>query len=276
MSTVAEALREAAARLSRLGDTGRLDAELLMAHALGTDRSAMLLRSMADAVPPAFAALLERRLAHEPIAYILGNQPFYGREFHVSPAVLIPRDDSESVVEAALAATGGEGRVLDCGVGSGALLLTFLAERAGWSGVGIDRSGDALAMAKRNADALGLAERAEILLCDWHEDEWSAGLGRFDCIIANPPYVEEGAQLDSEVRGWEPEGALFAGREGLDDYRALVPQLPGLLAAHGFAVLEIGASQAGPVREIARAAGFAAQMRRDLAGRPRALLLSLS
>jgi release factor glutamine methyltransferase len=246
-----------------------------MAHALGVTRSDVLLRHMRDAVPEGFAELVARRQAHEPVAYIVGNQEFYGREFTVSPAVLIPRADSETIVAAALQACPAPARVLDCGVGSGALLLTLLAESSG-AGVGIDRSPEALAVAQGNAQALGLAERTSLLQRDWTRPGWTEGLGRFDLILANPPYVEQDAPLAPSVRDFEPAGALFAGAEGLDDYRILVPQLAQLLSPNGTAVVEIGFTQADSVRQIAVTAGFSAELRHDLAGRPRALCLCFS
>ena len=275
MTTVAEALREAARRLEAVSDTARLDAELLMAAALRTSRSEMLLRHTSDPAPDGFAALFDRRLTHEPIAYILGRQEFYGREFLVTPDVLIPRADSETTLVAALRARPEAQRALDCGVGSGALLLSYLAETPGTEGTGIDRSPEALAVAADNAERFGLAARCDLRIADWTEDGWSEGLGRFDLILANPPYVEDDAELAPSVRNHEPAGALFAGPEGLDDYRLLIPCLPALLAPQGVAVLEIGASQADSVGAIARAAGFAPVLHHDLAGRPRALVLSM-
>lgn len=276
MTTVAEALREAARRLEAASDTARLDAELLMARALGTSRSDMLLRRAGDPAPAGFSALVERRARHEPVPYILGRQEFYGREFLVTPDVLIPRADSETTLEAALEAAPEARRVLDCGVGSGALLLSFLAERDGAEGIGIDRSPEALAVAADNAERLGLADRCDLRMADWTDADWAEGLGRFDLVLANPPYVEDAAELSPSVRDFEPAGALFAGPEGLDDYRALVPQLPEILAPEGVAVLEIGASQADAVRQIAASAGLTVEMRRDLGGRSRALVLRLS
>jgi release factor glutamine methyltransferase len=273
MTRVNEALRLATEHLSNTSDTARLDAEVLMAYALGVSRSDMLLRRTRDEAPAAFAALVERRANHEPVAYITGSQEFYGREFHVSPAVLIPRGDSETTVSAALEAKPDARRVLDCGTGSGALLLTLLAEWPEASGIGTDRSAEALAVAAGNAVSLGLAERAEFREADWTRSGWADRLGHFDLIIANPPYVEDSAPLDPSVRDHEPHGALFAGPEGLEDYRALIPQLPGLLAPDGVAVLEIGHEQADAVSAIAQAAGFASELHRDLAGRPRALVL---
>ena len=272
---VAEALREAARRLEVVSDTARLDAELLMAEALGVTRSELLLRRTAGPAPEAFADLVERRLAHEPVAQILGRKEFYGREFLVGRDVLTPRADSETLIGAALDACPAPGRILDCGTGSGALLLTLLAEAPGSSGVGIDRSPAALAVAADNAERLGLAARAELRLADWRKQGWQDGMTAFDLVVANPPYVESTAELPPSVRDYEPAGALYAGPEGLDDYRALIPQLPGLLTPGGIALLEIGATQAGAVSAIAEAAGFRSELRRDLGGRPRVQILRL-
>jgi release factor glutamine methyltransferase len=274
---VAQALREGTAMLSATSDTPRLDAELLMAHALGVTRSDLLLRHLRAAVPAGFAALLERRRAHEPIAYILGEQEFYGLAFLVGPDVLIPRGDSEVLVEAALRARPDARCVLDCGTGSGALLLAVLAQLPEAWGIGIDRSAEAAGIARANAARLGLADRARIVEADWTNAGWSEALaGPFDVILANPPYVEAAADLAPSVRSHEPHGALFAGAEGLDAYRALLPQFPTLLAQQGVALVEIGAGQAEAVTALARAAGLSARLHRDLAGRPRALEMTRS
>jgi release factor glutamine methyltransferase len=273
---VAQALREAAERLAQVSDTAWLDAELLMAEALGVARSELLLRHMDGPVPDGFAAMVERRARHEPVAYIIGRQEFFGREFVVTPDVLIPRADSETIVQAALDVCSDPVRVLDCGVGSGALLLTVLAERPGAKGVGTDRSTGAIELASANAGRFGLASRCELLLRDWTRPGWADGLGQFDLILANPPYVESGAELAPSVRDFEPHGALYSGADGLDDYRILIPQFPKLLTEEGIAVVEIGAGQAEMVAEITRKAGFSAQLHKDLAGRPRALVLQLS
>lgn len=274
MSKVANAIRTAALGLAETSDTARLDAEVLMAHALGVSRSDLLLRRMGDAVPAGFAALVERRTRHEPVAYIVGSQEFYGLDLRVTPAVLIPRGDSETLVEAALALRPGARRVLDCGTGSGALLLAVVANLARARGTGIDRSGRALAVAAGNAAALRLAGRTAFLQRDWTRAGWAAGLGGFDLILANPPYVEDDANIAASVRGHEPAGALFAGADGLDDYRVLVPQLPALLALGGAALVEIGATQAAAVGAIAAKSGLAARIHRDLGGRDRMLALT--
>lgn len=268
---VAEALRDATARLGT--DWARDEAEILMAHALGMSRSAMLLGQMRAPAPAGFAPLLARRLAHEPTAYILGEAEFYGRSFAVTPDVLIPRGDSETVLAAALEAAPDAARILDCGTGSGCLLLSLLAERPDASGIGVDRSPAALAVAERNAARLGVSDRARLIAADWTLPDWWQGLGTFDLLIANPPYVETTAELDTSVREFEPAGALFAGADGLDDYRLLIPRLDGLLADRGVAVFEIGYAQADAVTALAGDAGFAVTLRRDLAGRDRALTL---
>lgn len=272
--TVGETIRAAVGRLAAVSDTARLDAELLMAHALGMTRSDMLLRHMRDPAPAGFPALIDRRMRHEPVAYITGAAEFYGLTLAVTPDTLIPRGDSETLVAAALERAGPEGRAIDLGTGTGALLLAVLSERAGWQGMGIDASQGALAVAEANAASLGLAERAAFRLRDWRVAGWADDLGSFDLILCNPPYVETGADLDRQVREFEPHAALFAGPEGLDDYRILIPQLRGLMNPGAAAIVEIGANQAESVGALATASGFSAELRRDLAGRPRALLLT--
>ncbi|MDP5103719.1 MAG: peptide chain release factor N(5)-glutamine methyltransferase [Erythrobacter sp.] len=270
---VAEAIRAAAQQLAATSDTARLDAELLMAHALGLSRSDMLLRAMQGPAPASFAALIDRRAAHEPVAYIIGAAEFYGLTLSVTPATLIPRGDSETLIEAALDVAGEAGRAIDLGTGSGALLLALLANRAGWQGVGIDASAGALTVAGGNAAALGLADCSAWHQRDWHVSGWADDLGTFDLILCNPPYVEADAALDPDVRDYEPASALFAGPEGLDDYCVLIPQLGKIIAPGGVAIFEIGHAQAEPVSAIAAAAGLASELRRDLAGRARALIL---
>ena len=271
--TVALAIRQAADVLAVVSDTPRLDAELLMAHALGASRTSMLLQAMRDPVPAGIASLVLRRLKHEPVAYILGHQEFYGLNLVVTPDVLIPRGDSETLIEAARADLAGTppARILDLGTGSGALLLSALALWPGAHGVGIDRSLGAVAVAAANAGRLGVAARARILHDDWSRPGWADALDRFDLILANPPYVESAAVLDRQVRDHEPAGALFAGADGLDAYRVLIPQLEALLTPGGRAIVEIGATQGDAVTRLGDDAGFAATLHRDLADRPRAL-----
>jgi len=272
---VADALRAAAQRLAATSDTARLDAEVLMTHALGTSRSDLLLRHMRDPAPDGFVALVDRRAAQEPVAYITGAQEFFGLPFSVDARVLIPRGDSEVLVETALAERPGARRVLDCGTGSGALLLAVLAHLPEATGVGIDASAGALAVAAANARTLGLAERARMVAADWRVPRWAEGLGGpFDLILANPPYVEDDADLAPSVRAYEPASALFAGPAGLDDYRVLIPCLPSLLAADGVALVEIGHTQAEAVRALGAAEGMASRLVHDLGNRPRVIVFS--
>ena len=271
--TVRAALNEAAERLSATSDTARLDAELLMAHALGVSRTDLLLRHLHSGPPASFTSIVDRRLGHEPIAYILGNQPFYGLDLEVGPAVLIPRGDSETLIEVARTAREGRSlsRILDLGTGSGALLLAALSVWPEAEGIGIERSAAACEVAMRNAASHGLAARARIMAGDWTQAGWEAGLGRFDLVLANPPYVETGAELAASVCAHEPAEALFAGPDGLDDYRRLVPAVPHLLAPGGMALFEIGLTQGEAVSALARAAGLGAIVHHDLAGRPRSV-----
>lgn len=270
--TIAVVLIHATAQLAPVSDTPRLDAELLMAHALGISREAMLLGHLDAAAPPAFAPLLARRMAHEPLAYIAGTRDFWTISLHVVPGVLIPRPDSETLIDAAVAHFGKAGpkRVLDLGTGSGALLLAALAEWPNADGLGIDASVGALAVARQNAAALGLSDRANFL-----GGNWAVGITeQFDLILCNPPYVETAAALPQEVRDFEPASALFAGVDGLDDYRQIIPQLPALMAPGGIACLEIGYTQPEPVSALAELEGLRVQLRHDLAGHPRCLILS--
>jgi release factor glutamine methyltransferase len=272
--TIGAAIRAAAARLEEGSDTARLDAEVLMAHALGVTRSELLLRHLDGQPPVCFRSLLDRRLGHEPVAYILGSQSFYGFELKVSPAVLIPRGDSEVLIEAARERFTGRPpeRILDLGTGSGALLIAVQSIWPEAEAIGIDCSGAACKIAEANAARHG---RARILQRDWGLPDWSGGLGQFDLILANPPYVETEADLAQSVRGFEPAEALFAGADGLDDYRVLVPQLSSLLAPGGAALVEIGSSQAVAVSAIAQGLGLSVKLHRDLAERPRALEMAV-
>ncbi|NCP11104.1 MAG: peptide chain release factor N(5)-glutamine methyltransferase [Sphingomonadales bacterium] len=276
MADAVAALFEAAARLAAVSETPRLDAELLMAHAAGIERSDLLLRLRELAEPAGFAALIERRAAHEPVAYILGYRDFWSVRIKVAPGVLIPRADSETLIAAALDAFGedGPGRILDLGCGPGTLLLAALDQWPQARGLGIERSQRARALARDNIETLGMGERATVRAGDWTLPGWSAAIdGRFDLILANPPYVEAGAALDPQVAAHEPGEALYAGPDGLADYRLIVPALPRLLAEGGCAVVELGAGQAAAVSALAREAGMTARANRDLGGHERALIL---
>jgi release factor glutamine methyltransferase len=249
--------------------TPRLDAEVLMAHALGIERDRMLLSYLEAPSPDNFADFVVRRLAYEPVAYITGKRDFWSICLNVGPGALIPRPDSEILIEVALGHFGVEGpkTILDLGTGPGTLLLSALSEWPNTHGLGVDQSEDALTYANANAKQLGMAHQARFERGDWAKsiDE------QFDLILCNPPYVEANADLDPQVSKFEPKDALFAGEEGLDDYRTLAPQIARLVAPGGLAVIEIGSSQAEAVMNIFAAFPMDAVIHKDLGGRDRCI-----
>ena len=276
MGDAAGALREAAQALGEISDSPRLDAELLMAHALQIERSELLLKLPKLEAPDEFSALVERRRQSEPIAHIIGRKEFWGLDFQVTADVLIPRPDSELLIEEAvrLFAPAPPHRIVDLGTGSGALLLAALHEFPDASGVGIDASAAALQIAHNNADALGLSARARFLLLDWTRKNWTESLGAgFDLVLANPPYVATGASLAADVADFEPGRALFAGEEGLDDYRIIIPSLEKLLSPTGIALLEIGFDQADAVSTMAEESGYRVELKQDLSKKDRLIIL---
>jgi release factor glutamine methyltransferase len=214
-----------------------------------------------------------RRSDGEPVAYITGRRAFWNIELHVGPGVLVPRPDSEVLIASAMEhfeGTAGPKRILDLGTGPGTLLLAALDIWSGATGLGIDVSRQALAYASANARRLGFETRVKLM-----QGNWATGLlETFDLILCNPPYIAEGAELGPGVREFEPDEALFAGSEGLDAYVELAPQLPRLLNPGGLAAIEIGASQARAVTELLPRDGLEAALVDDLAGRPRAVLLT--
>ena len=272
MTRIARALARATEQLSTTSDTPRLDAEVLMAAALSIGRDRLILDPPNVAAPDNFGAMIERRRAGEPVAYITGQRAFWTIDLEVGPGALIPRPDSETLIAAAVehfAGTSGPARILDLGTGPGTLLLAALDEWPKATGLGVDASPIALSYAQRNAERLGLAGRAALQIGDW-----AAGLkSRFDLILCNPPYVATDAETGPGVAEFEPAEALFAGADGLDDYRRLAPMIAPLLATGGLAAVEIGHDQADSAAALFIAAGHAPSLARDLACRPRALLI---
>ncbi|MBW6505602.1 MAG: peptide chain release factor N(5)-glutamine methyltransferase [Rhodobacteraceae bacterium] len=266
----ASALRAAIPRLGAAGvpDPAR-DARRLLAHALriSPDRLTLeLSRLLSAAEALAFEAAIAARAARQPVSQITGTRAFWGREFRVTRATLDPRPETETLVAEALAAPFG--RLLDLGTGTGCILLSCLAERPGATGIGIDASSGALAVARENAARLGLADRAELRLGDWFADVSE----RFDLIVSNPPYIAEAemAALAPEVRDWEPALALCPGGDGLGAYRSIAAGAFAHLTPGGRLLLEIGPTQAAAVVALLADAGLpGARVLPDLDGRDR-------
>lgn len=281
MSALGTAWRRAAARLLAAGnDSAELDARLLLAAAAETDEEAPILvpgAALSAAAAARLEGFLARRLAGEPVARILGRKEFWSLELEVGPATLVPRPETETVVEAALAALPpaarqGPLRIADLGTGTGAILLALLTELPNAHGVGTDLALAALAVARRNAARHGLSDRAGFVAGDFG----TALAGPFGLVVSNPPYVatETISTLAPEVREHGPRLALDGGPDGLDAYRVLAADLPRLLAPGGVLVLELGAGQEAAVTLLLAQAGLAPHLsaRRDLAGVARALV----
>jgi release factor glutamine methyltransferase len=270
---ITRALADAARQLSESSDTARLDSELLMAEALHIDRDKLILSPPDRKVPQRFWKMLERRMAGEPIAYITGRRAFWNIDLHVGPGVLVPRPDSEVLIASAIEhfeGSDGPKRILDLGTGPGTLLLAALDVWPDATGLGIDVSRGALSYAAANARRLGFEGRLKLA-----QGNWADGVvEKFDLILCNPPYIAAGAALGPGVAEYEPDEALFAGKEGLDAYRELAPQLSKLLAPGGFAAIEMAPDQAASVTALLTRDGLKSRVADDFAGRPRALLLT--
>lgn len=261
-------------RLEAAGvDTPVFDARLLVEAGAGVSRLDIVTdprRVLSDEQVAAVDALTRRREAREPVAHIIGRRHFWTIELAVTADVLVPRPETELLVESAIhvLAPDQPTLVLDLGVGSGAILFAILKERPHAIGVGVDVSGDALAIAQLNADALGLSNRVDLRVGDWATDLE----GEFDLIVSNPPYIpsKEIDGLQPEVARFEPRLALDGGDDGLNAYRAIVAALPRLLKPGGAFALEVGIGQAEAVRALAEAASLSTgPVKRDLAGIPR-------
>ena len=249
------------------------DARHLLAHALGLGRDRLVLMGP-DAMPPEAATRLEqavaRRIAREPVTRIIGQRLFWGRPFTVTPDVLDPRADTETLIATALEGPAPQ-RLLDLGIGSGAIAVTLLAEWPDATGVATDISIAALNVARDNAQALGVASRLELIRSDWFE----AVSGRYDLILSNPPYIaaDEMPDLSPEVRLHDPAIALSPGGDGLDPYRVIAAQAPAYLTPAGRLIVEIGWQQGADVTAIFRAAGWRdLRLILDMEGRDRVLI----
>jgi release factor glutamine methyltransferase len=250
-----------------------LDARLLVGHVLGLDAMRLIVhadRPVGAAEVARVMDLAERRMAGEPVARIVGEKEFWSLPLRLSPETLVPRPDTETVVEAALAWTQREGRahtpltILDLGTGTGAILLALLSELPNATGVGVDIAEGAARTARENARRLGLGDRARFAV-----SHWTDGIaGRFDIVVSNPPYIKIGEipELPLEVSRYDPQIALDGGADGLAAYRAILARLDGILAANGSAFLEVGAGQARAVSESAEMLGFEADRHKDLVG----------
>jgi release factor glutamine methyltransferase len=270
-----EMMRDAAQRLHEAGvENAPRDARLLLAHALGIEPVEVILRET-DSIDPLlltqFEALVQRRLAGEPVARIRGCREFYGREFSVTPAVLDPRPETELLVSEGMTRLPDGGRLLDLGTGSGCILLSVLAERPDASGVGVDISPAALGVAQANAAALGI-ERVSFTLGSW-DAALHSGDGPFDVVLSNPPYVAD-AEFDGlakDVRAYDPKIALVGGGDGLDPYREILGLADRLVKPGGSIGFEFGWRHGEEVRSLMEGAGLTGVILfRDLAGTPRA------
>jgi release factor glutamine methyltransferase len=281
--TIREALRDATALLSGAGiDGARLDAEVLLADALGCDRSKLFLRAeqpIAARALEQFRSLLARRASGEPVAYITGRREFWSRDFLVTPAVLVPRPETELLVETAIGLFEAESqildlklKILDLGTGSGAIAVTLARELDGAEMWATDISSDALEVARSNARRHGVEEQIHFLAGSLFEPVRDRP-SFFDAIVANPPYVrrDELVALPRDVRDFEPRVALDGGPDGLDFYRRIIPEAGRYLAAAGFFVVEIGADMDEEVTRLFAAAGGYAPPRlcKDYAGKDR-------
>lgn len=254
-------------------------ARVLLKFALSLDDAALVSASrtlISEEQRAYIGRLIDRRIAGEPVARIIGRKEFWSHSFQLGADTLVPRPETETIVEAALSifpAQDAKLRVLDLGTGSGILLASILLERKKATGIGIDRNENTLRIARENLNALGLVERAQFICGDW-----SAALDqRFDLVVANPPYIasKDISSLAREVREHDPHTALDGGADGLDAYREIIAELPQLISEKGIAVLELGIGQEDEVAALARARGLEVRepARRDLGNVPRALIV---
>lgn len=275
-------INNTAARLQAAGiEYPRLDVRMLLSHALGISLDELMFypRQLASDKLSHFEQMIEQRLHHKPVDKIIGSRGFYKYDFQVSPAVLSPRPDTETLVEAAIEYINLHQvkNILDLGTGSGCILLSILAEFPELSGVGIDASKSALEIASNNAYKLNTLKRTELYPYSWFDDNLPEELGRrFDVIVSNPPYIPSAdiSKLDKEVKAYDPMSALDGGEDGLRDYRKIAEVSPKLLNNDGIIFLEIGIGQAEDVAKIFCFQGFKPlQIIKDLGGIERCVIL---
>jgi release factor glutamine methyltransferase len=272
MIPAAQAITEGASRLTGIADNPRLEARLLLTQATGLTRNDLIRDPNHPVDPTEYRTLLARRGTHEPLALILGHREFWSLNIQVSPVTLIPRPDSETLIEAALKEfTTPPASILDLGTGTGCLLLALLHEYPAAYGIGVDINPAAAILAKANATTLGLTDRASFITADWT----NAIDAKFDLIVSNPPYIPtaEIETLMPEVSRHEPKRALDGGADGYQAYRAILPNLKRHLKPNGIAILELGIGQATQVTDLAQNAGLTSSRRHDLAQIPRAIIL---
>jgi release factor glutamine methyltransferase len=276
--SIRDLLHDAAARLDAAGvDGARTDARILLAHAMGVTREDLIAATRQPSAEEVtlFETLVTRRLMREPVAYIRGRREFWSLEFKVGPGVLVPRPETEILIEQALVAIPDRSAALsiaDLGAGSGALLVAALKEFPHARGTGFERSPEAFAFAEANLARHGLAARSRVIATDWNKAD-----GPFDLILSNPPYIPSAdiEDLDPEVRLFEPRAALDGGADGLDAYRALAGLLPRLLKPGGIALLELGLGQVERVEPLFQSL-IVVRVAPDLAGISRVLVLQAS
>lgn len=257
-------------------DTAAMDVKILLCKAATCDASDLIARGndpVPDPILRQFKIFLARRFSHEPIAHIIGVREFYGLSFEVSADVLIPRPETEGLVDQALAVMGNipVPKILDIGTGSGAILIAVLANVPAARGLGVDISESALDIARRNSVQNGVGERAELI----RSDLFDAAAGKFDIIVSNPPYITQKAMLDLDqtVKGFEPYLALCGGEDGLDFYRKIIKRAPDYLVPFGTLIFEIGYDQQQAVEGLMRGGGFnEVQTHFDLAEQARVVI----
>ena len=272
---IQQALKEATVQLSKVSESASLDASMLLTHVTGFSKVDLFLKeneTLLETDYQQFKVLVERRLKHEPMAYIVGEKEFWGLNFDVAPGVLIPRPDTETLVATLLALIPDadfKGRVADLGTGTGAILLSILSELTQFQGVGVDMNDTALDLAQKNAEKLGLSSRVQFQKSHWLDNVDET----FHVIVSNPPYIETSTiqTLMEDVKGFEPMSALDGGEDGLDCYRSLLESAYDKLESGGLLLLEIGYNQRQTVARLLQNKFTKVECFKDLAGNDRVL-----